>query len=87
MNAAAPAGYGVEIKAAFFFCPSSCNGKNIVSVNLLGSFTLEKIYPNGDTGSNPQWDKSQIVGVFNPVSDIGPVGGTATTLRRVILVK
>lgn len=87
MNAAAPAGYGVEIKAAFFFCPSSCAGRSIVSVNLLGSFTLEKIYPNSDTGSNPQWDKSQIVGVFNPVSDIGPVGGTATTLRRVILVK
>jgi hypothetical protein len=87
MNAAAAAGYGVEIKAAFFYCPSSCQGKNIVSVNLLGSFTLEKIYPNGDTGNNPQWDKSQIVGVFNPVSDIGPVGGTATTLRRVILVK
>jgi len=87
MNAAAPAGYGVEIKAAFFFCATSCSGKNIVSVNLLGSFTLEKVYPNGDTGSNPQWDRSQIVGVFNPVSDIGPVGGTATTLRRVILVK
>jgi len=87
MNAAAASGYGVEIKAAFFFCPSSCQGRSIVSVNLLGSFTLEKIYPNSDTGNNPQWDKSQIVGVFNPVSDIGPVGGTATTLRRVILVE
>jgi len=56
-------------------------------VNLLGSFTLERIYPNSDTGNNPQWDKSQIVGVFNPVSDIGPIGGTATTIRRVILVQ
>jgi hypothetical protein len=87
MNAASPAGYGVEIKTAFYFCPSSCQGRSVVSVNLLGSFTLEKIYPNSDTGANPQWDKSQIVGVFNPVSDIGPVGGTSTTLRRVILVK
>jgi len=87
MNAASPSGYGVEIKAAFFFCPSSCQGRSIVSVNLLGSFTLEKIYPNSDTGNNPQWDKSQIVGVFNPVSDIGPIGDTATTIRRVILVK
>jgi hypothetical protein len=56
-----------------------------VGVTLLGSFTLEKIYPNSDPQKT--WDKSQIVGVFNPVSDIGPIGGTATTLRRVILVK
>ena len=85
MNAASPAGYGVEIKAAFYFCPSSCQGRSLVAVNLLGSFTLEKIYPNSDPQKT--WDKSQIVGVFNPVSDIGPIGGTATTLRRVILVK
>ena len=87
MNASNPLGYGVEIKAAFYFCPSSCNGRSTVAVSLLGSFTLERIYPNSDTGKNPQWDKAQIVGVFNPLSDPGPVGGTSTTLRRVILVK
>jgi len=85
MNAASPTGYGVEIKAAFYFCASSCQGRSTVGVNLLGSFTLEKIYPNGDPAKT--WDKSQIVGVFNPVSDVGPIGGTATTLRRVILVQ
>jgi hypothetical protein len=26
MNAASPSGFGVEIKAAFYFCPSSCQG-------------------------------------------------------------
>ena len=87
MNAANPLGYGVEIKAAFYFCPSSCQGRSTVGVNLLGSFTLEKIYPNGDTGPTPQWDRSQIVGVFNPVSDIGPIGGTSSTLFKIILVK
>jgi putative Flp pilus-assembly TadE/G-like protein len=87
MNAANPNGYGVEIKAAFYFCPSSCAGRSVVGVNLLGSFTLEKIYPNGDTGPTPQWDRAQIVGVFNPVSDVGPIGGTATTLFKIILVK
>jgi hypothetical protein len=85
MNASSASGYGVEIKAAFYFCPSSCGGRSVVSVNLLGSFTLEKIYPNSDPKGT--WDKAEIRGVFNPVSDIGPVGGTATTLRRVILVK
>ena len=87
MNAANPLGYGVEIKAAFYFCSSSCQGRSTVGVNLLGSFTLEKIYPNGDTGPTPQWDRSQIVGVFNPVSDIGPIGGTSSTLFKIILVK
>jgi len=85
VNAASPTGVGVEIKAAFYFCPTSCQGRSMVGVTLLGSFTLEKIYPNSDPQKT--WDKSQIVGVFNPVSDIGPVGGTSTTLRRVILVK
>ena len=87
MNAASPTGYGVEIKAAFYFCPSSCQGRSLVGVNLLGSFTLEKIYPNGDTGPTPQWDRAQIVGVFNPVSDVGPIGGTSSTLFKIILVK
>jgi Flp pilus assembly protein TadG len=87
MNASSPSGFGVEIKSAFFFCPVSCSGRSTVGVTLLGSFTLERIYPNNDTGSNPQWEKAQIVGVFNPVSHIGPVGGSSTTLRRVILVK
>ena len=56
----------------------------MASVRLAG---VEKIYPNGDTGPTPQWDRSQIVGVFNPVSDIGPIGGTSSTLFKIILVK
>jgi len=85
MNASG--GVGVDIKAAFYFCPTSCQGRSTVAVTLLGSFTLEKIYPDNDGGPTPRWDKSQIVGRFNPISDIGPVGGSSTTLRRVILVK
>jgi hypothetical protein len=83
----AEGGVGVKIKAAFYYCPSACGGKSTVAIKLLGSFTLKKIYPNGDTGNTPAWDKSQIVGTFDPIDDSGPVGGTSTTLYKVILVK
>jgi hypothetical protein len=60
-------------------------------VQLLGSFTLKKIYPDNDPGggpnNTPRWDMSQIVGTFNPFDDSGPVGGSASLLKKVILVK
>ena len=80
-------GVGVDIKAAFYFCPSSCEGRSTVAVKLLGSFTLKKIYPDGDGGKDPRWENSQIVGTFKPVTDAGPVGGTSSTLYTIILVK
>jgi len=80
-------GVGVPIKAAFYYCESSCQGRSEVEVKLLGSFTLNKIYPDNDGGQNPRWTMSEIVGTFEPISDPGPVGGTSTTLRKVILVK
>jgi Flp pilus assembly protein TadG len=83
----AQGGVGVPIKAAFYYCPSACGGKSTVAVKLLGSFTLKKIYPNGDTGNTPAWDKSQIVGTFDPIDDSGPVGGSASLLYKIILVK
>jgi Flp pilus assembly protein TadG len=86
MNAQGTVGIA-GIKTAFYFCPTACGGKSTVAVKLLGSMTLKKIYPNGDTGNTPAWDKAQIVGTFDPVDDSGPVGGTSTTLRKVILVK
>ena len=78
---------GVEIKAAFFLCGANCNGKSIVEINMLGSFTLTKLYPGGDTGSDPQWDAAEIRGVFHPMQDVGEVGGGSSTLRRIILVE
>jgi hypothetical protein len=80
-------GVGVDIKAAFYFCPSSCQGRSTVVVSLLGSFTLEKIYPDNDGGQSPRWDMSEIRGVFKPVEATGPIGGTSTTLTTIILVK
>ena len=80
-------GVGVDIKAAFYYCPSSCQGRSEVEVKLLGSFRLDKIFPDGDGGKDKLWDKSEIRGVFKPIEDSGPVGGTSSTLRTVILVK
>jgi Flp pilus assembly protein TadG len=89
-------GTGVDIKAAFFYCDptarksNKCSGTSSnVAVRLLGSFTLSKIYPN-QKGS-PTCStcvKGDIEGIFKPVSDPGPVGGTgSSTLNRLILVK
>lgn len=78
---------GVEIKAAFFVCGTECNGKSIVEINMLGSFTLTKLFPGGDTGSTPAWDAAEIRGVFHPLQDVGEVGGGSSTLRRIILVE
>ena len=78
---------GVDVKAAFFYCSSNCNGKSEVEVKMLGSFTLQKIYPQGDHGQNPQWDASEIVGIFKPVTDPGLVGPGSTMYTTIIIVK
>ncbi len=77
-----------DIKAAFYYCSSGCNGKSTVSVNLLGSFTLTKVFPeNSKKSAYRQFDKAEIMGIYNPIQDSGPVGGASTTLQRPILVR
>ena len=78
---------GTDVKAAFYYCASSCNGKTEVEVKMLGSFTLKKIYPQGDHGQNPQWEASEIVGIFKPISDPGTVGTGSTMYTQVIIVR
>ena len=78
---------GIDVKAAFYYCTSDCNGKSEVEVKMLGSFTLKKIYPQGDNGKNPQFDASEIVGIFKPVTDPGTVGPGATMYTQIIIVK
>jgi hypothetical protein len=80
-------GYGVDVKAAFHLCASGCNGQADVAVQMLGSFTLKKVYPDGDTGQTPLWEKAQIVGEFKPILGTGPVGPGPTSIRRIILVR
>ncbi len=76
---------GVDIKAAFHVCYTGCNGQSEVTVTMLGSFTLLKVYP--DAGKDNAWEKSQIVGVFKPITATGPIGPGPTTLKRIILVR
>jgi hypothetical protein len=79
---------GVAVKAGFYFCSTKCNGSSMVAVKMLGSFTLKKIYPDkSKKNATPAFDKSEIVGVFNPISASGPIGPGPTTLSRLILVK
>jgi Flp pilus assembly protein TadG len=78
---------GVDIKAAFYSCGTGCQGKTAVGVTLLGSFTLMKMYPRGDTGPTPLFDKAQLVGVFKPVQAEGGAGGGSTTLVKLLLVQ
>jgi hypothetical protein len=59
-------------------------------VSLLGSFTLTKVFPDDPKqNQNPytQFSKSEIMGIFKPVSDPGTVGPGSTTLVRPIIVK
>jgi len=83
----AQGGVGVDIKAAFHQCLSNCNGMQFVQVKMLGSFTLTKVYPNKDTGSNPLWDTGQIQGTFKPVSADGAVGTGPSMYYKIILVR
>jgi Flp pilus assembly protein TadG len=78
---------GVDVKAAFFYCSSNCNGKSEVEVKMLGSFTLKKIYPQGDSGQNPQWDASEIVGIFKPTTDPGTVGPGNNMFTTIIIAR
>jgi hypothetical protein len=81
---------GVDMKAAFYRCTTGCNGKSTVEVSLLGSFTLTKVFPDDPKqNQNPytQFSKSEIMGIFKPVSDPGTVGPGSTTLVRPIIVK
>jgi hypothetical protein len=79
---------GVDMKAAFYRCMSSCNGKSTVEVSLLGSFKLMKVFPDGSRGqAYTSFEKAEIVGVFSVMSDPGTVGPGQTTLVRPILVK
>ena len=81
---------GVDMKAAFYRCITGCNGKSKVEVSLLGSFTLTKVFPDdAKQNQNPytQFDKSEIVGIFKPVTDPGTVGPGSTTLVTPIIVR
>ncbi len=84
----ASGGVGVDIKAAFYRCMTSCNGNSTVEVSLLGSFTLTKVYPGSSKkNQTPAFDAAEIVGIFKPIDDPGTVGPGSTTLVRPILVK
>jgi Flp pilus assembly protein TadG len=76
-------GVGVDIKTAFHQCLSGCNGASTVTVRMIGSFTLSKMYK--DKGAT--WDKAQIVGIFKPLASTGPVGAGPTTIQKIILVR
>lgn len=78
---------GVLVKSAFYLCATGCSGQSKVGIMLIGSFILKKIYPTGDGGPNPQYDRAQIVGEFLPSQDFGPVGGGSTIIRRPILAR
>jgi len=83
----AQGGVGVDIKAAFHQCIANCNGMNFVEVKMLGSFTLMKVFPNRETGPDPDWERGTIQGIFKPITANGPVGPGPTLFTRIILVK
>lgn len=79
---------GVNVKAAFHLCRTKCGGRTTVGVEMVGSFTLKKVYPDkSKKNATPAFEKSEIVGVFTPTTATGPVGPGPTTLNRLILVK
>lgn len=84
----AQGGVGVDVKSAFYMCSSACTGQSTVQVTMLGSFTLKKVFPkNSGPNAYANFQMAQLVGVFNPVQDNGPVGGASTTLQKPILVR
>jgi hypothetical protein len=79
---------GVDIKAAFYRCVTGCNGLSTVEVSLLGSFTLTHVFPDkSKKNQTPAFDKAEIVGIFEPMSDPGTVGPGSTTLVKPIIVR
>jgi hypothetical protein len=75
---------GVDIKSAFYVCTVACNGRTSVEVTLLGSFTLTKAYPQKLNGV---FDKAEIRGIFEPITDPGTVGAGSTTLITPIIAR
>ena len=78
---------GVDIKAAFHLCYSGCNGAAEVTVQMLGSFTLTRVVPQGGGPPDPDNPPASITGIFKPITGSGPVGPGPTTIRRIILVR
>lgn len=79
---------GVTVISAFHLCRTACAGRSRVGVEMVGAFTLKKIYPDkSKKNQNPAFDKSEIVGVFTPTTAGGPVAPGNTTQRRLILVR
>jgi len=79
---------GVDIKTAFHQCLSGCQGSATVTVRMIGSFTLSKMYKtNGNANQGELWDRGQIVGIFKPLASTGPVGSAPTTIQKIILVR
>src|SRR4029434_1170307 len=63
---------GVDIKTAFHQCLSGCNGSTTVTVRMIGSFTLTKMYKdNGNQNQGLFWDRGQSVGIFKPLASRG----------------
>jgi Flp pilus assembly protein TadG len=81
-------GVGVDIKTAFHQCLSGCSGASQVTVRMIGSFTLTKMYKTqGNANQGENWDKGQIQGIFKPLASTGPVGPGPTTIQKIILVR
>jgi putative Flp pilus-assembly TadE/G-like protein len=79
---------GVDIKTAFHQCLTGCQGATEVTVRMIGSFTLTKMYKTpGNAQQGENWDMGQIVGIFKPLASTGPVGTGSTTIRKIILVR
>jgi hypothetical protein len=73
-----PDGNSPVIKSAFWTqSTNKGSGKFLVTVNIIGSFTLK------------EWNdkNASITGVFLPLADNGPVGSKTTTLVKVLLVQ
>ena len=78
---------GVDVKAAFHLCSTGCNGAAEVTVQMLGSFTLTRVVPQGGGPPDPDNPPGSLTGIFKPIGSTGPVGPGPTTLRRIILVR
>ena len=76
------------MKAAFYRCMSSCNGSSKVEVSLLGSFKLNKVFPDKSSkNAYTSFDQAEIQGTFVPMTDPGTVGAGQTTLVKPIIVR
>ena len=79
---------GVDVMAGFYRCTTGCNGRTRVGVDLVGSFSLTKVFPDkSKKNAYTTFDKSEIVGIFKPFTNTGSVGSGSTTLTRPIIVR